>query len=126
MNGMTDTEFMTSEEKYMVLRQWQIFLKKLREVDYLLVVGADYGQFPISLDKPFTERLYKYLSLHEGFIAHFNRRGFISARFGTAADTAETLRLMKDGFCGSGYRDIHNAMIEALNNNAGQAMLNEV
>lgn len=120
----TDTEFMTADDKALVLAQWVRFLSRLREVDYTQVIGADYGQFPVSLDKPFTDRLYKYLSLHEGFIAHYNRRGFLSARFGTAADTFETIDQMRRGFVGSGYRDIHNAMLEAMAGNMGQAILN--
>lgn len=121
---MTDTEFMTAKEKEMVLSQWKTFLKKLRAVDYTKQVGADYGSYPAELEKAFTDRLYKHLSLHEGFIAHYNRRGFLSARFGTATDTAETIYQMRRGFVGSGYRDIHEAMLEALNNNQGQAILN--
>ena len=121
---MTDTEFMTAAEKEMVLSQWRVFLKKLRAVDYTKQTAADYGYYPTELEKAFTDRLYKHLSLHEGFIAHYNRRGFLSARFMTAEDTAETIDQMRRGFVGSDYRDIHEAMLEALNNNQGQAILN--
>jgi hypothetical protein len=107
-----------------VLAQWRNFLNKLRQVNYLAMTGADYGNFPTALDKPFTERLYKHLSGHLSFIAHYNRRGFLSARFGTAADTAETIEEMRRSFVGSGYRDIHTAMLAELAGNAGQAVLN--
>ncbi len=53
-----DTEFMTAKDKALVLKQWERFLKNgLRQQD-------------------FSDRLYKHLSLHCMFIAHFDRYGF--------------------------------------------------
>ena len=107
---MTDTEFMKADEKELVLKQWRTFLRKLLEADLEQQTGADYGYFPSSLDKPFTDRLYKHLSLHCGFIAHYNRRGFLSARFGSAEAIRETLHQLDASWPYPGFRDLNEAM----------------
>jgi hypothetical protein len=110
----TDCEFMSAKEKELVLKQWRTFLKKLIEADFLEVTSCDYGQYPSSLDKPFTERLYKHLSLHCGFIAHYSRRGFLSSRFGNSATIQETIRQLEQGIPYPGFMDLNKAMVDSL------------
>lgn len=110
----TDAEFMSAKEKEMVLKQWKTFIKALLSCDFNALTGADYGYYPTSLDKPFTDRLYKHLSLHCGFIAHYNRRGFIHARFGNKEVLQETIEQLRGAFVMVDYRDIHQAMLEEL------------
>jgi len=65
-----DTEFMSAREKELVLKAWVRFLKHgLRSED-------------------FSRRLYDYLHLHCGFIAHYNRRGFYDEYFESGETTA--------------------------------------
>ena len=67
----------------------------------------------------FTKDLYKDLSLHWGFIAHYNQSGFYSARFAEARGLSYTLEQIKkptqwvfvdDNTSGNG--DLHKAMHE--------------
>ena len=60
MPGFKDSEFMTAREKDLVLSQWKRFVER----------GFSFEHF--------TDRIYKHLSLHCSFIAHFNRSGFFS------------------------------------------------
>jgi len=53
-----DSPFLTADEKKNVLHDWNRFIKN----------GYAWSCF--------TDRIYKHLSLHCGFIAHFNRIGF--------------------------------------------------
>ena len=53
-----DVHFMTALEKKNVLRDWQRFIRN--------------GYSGVS----FTSRLYDHLSIHSGYIAHYNRAGF--------------------------------------------------
>ncbi len=57
---LKDSEFMTTEQKKKVVRQWDKFIE---------------GGFSFHL---FTDAIYQHLSLHCGFIAHYNRLGFYS------------------------------------------------
>jgi len=113
----TDAEFMSAKEKELVLKQWKSFLKALSTCDFGAQQGADYGYFPAQLDKPFTDRLYKHLSLHCGFIAHYNRLGFLSSRFSHAEVIQETIEQMQRVYVMSDYRDLHQAMMAELRNN---------
>jgi len=74
-NGFKDTKFMTSFEKDKVLDDWEKFLKS--EFD---------PQF-------FTDELYQHLTLHAGFIAHFNRGGFYNNYFQNAENTLRFLKM---------------------------------
>lgn len=124
-----DEHFMTAEDKRIVLKQWRSFLTKLQSVaqdprGYHTVQEADYGHYPMALDKPFTERLYHHLTLHCEFIAHYNRRGFLGTYF---AVPRRTLKFLSQ-FDGHGelrsieygrytwhlgtYEDINQAMID--------------
>lgn len=114
----TDSEFMSAKEKEMVLKQWRTFLKALSNANLANQTGSDYGYFPTELDRPFTDRLYKHLSLHCGFIAHYNRRGFLAARFGSPEAIEETISQLKSAFIQNEYRDIHMAMLSELAKNA--------
>jgi len=65
---MKDVQFMTATQKRNTLKAWERFLKNgLKEKD-------------------FTEALYKHLSLHCSFIAHYNRGGFYSTYFTSPID----------------------------------------
>jgi len=61
---MKDSQFMTADEKRLVLKQWETFLKH----------GCKDGHF--------TNRLYKHLINNCSFIAHYDRWGFFAEYFG--------------------------------------------
>src|SRR5258708_36759746 len=100
-----DTEFMSACGKELVRKAWVRFLKHgLRSED-------------------FSRRLYDYLHLHCGFIAHYNRRGFYDEYFESGETTACFLsQFDKRGECRSvesgiwlsngEYEDLAKAMIE--------------
>jgi hypothetical protein len=70
---MKDAKFMSAKEKESVLSQWIRFTKNgFRRED-------------------FTESLYKHLSLHCAFIAHYNREGFFATYFERPETTAQFL-----------------------------------
>jgi hypothetical protein len=100
---------MPAEEKEKALRDW----KKFIEHDFDL--------------KYFTERLYKHISLHCEFIAHFNRHGFYDSYFANPESTIKFLHQFDRDFgCVSveygstrwlsseDYADINTAMVGAL------------
>ncbi len=96
------SEFMTIREKELVLKTWLRFLGN----------GLRF--------KDFTDRLYKHLHLHCGFIAHYDRPGFYETYFENGEDTVRFLsrfdkreNLQSVGYGGSGeYEDLARAMIE--------------
>lgn len=61
--SFADSQFMTAEEKRLVLKQWKTFLKH----------GCKRQHF--------TSRLYKHLINHCSFIAHYNQGGFYRTYF---------------------------------------------
>jgi hypothetical protein len=63
MYQFTDSEFMTAKDKELVIRQWETFLNN----------GLQ--------RKHFTDRLYKHLTLHCSFIAHYSIHGFYQTYF---------------------------------------------
>lgn len=73
MAELKDTQFMSAVEKVRVLKQWETFLK--------------YG----CQEKHFLKALYKHLTLHCSFIAHYNRQGFYYTYFENGEDTAHFL-----------------------------------
>ena len=111
---MTETnfqtvEFMMAEEKERVLKDWKRFIK---------------SGFP---EKFFTKRLYKHLTLHCSFIAHYDRAGFYSTYFHNPEDAVRFLRQFDKDFdymgieCGMKYwvrrgdfRDLNLAMCEEI------------
>ena len=73
MADMKDTEFLSAKEKVQVLKAWKRFLESGCRRDY------------------FTEAVYKHLTLHCCFIAHFNRAGFYDTYFEHGDDLAHFL-----------------------------------
>jgi hypothetical protein len=69
----SDTKFMTAEEKAKTLRDWERFLRR----------GL--------LFRNFSKRLYKHLTLHCSFIAHYSREGFHGHYFRDPAMTQKFL-----------------------------------
>ncbi len=83
MSGFKDSEFMTSREKELVLSQWKRFVER----------GFSFEHF--------TDRIYKHLSLHCSFIAHFNRNGFFSTYF---ENPEATIRFLNQFDSDHGFR----------------------
>jgi hypothetical protein len=113
----SDAQYMSGADKALVLRQWKSFLKALANADLGQLEGADYGYYPRSLEHVFTDRLYKFLSCYSGFIAHYNRRGFLSARFTTQEEilsSFETLRTRTYNGGYSDYADLGRALAQEL------------
>jgi len=101
-----DAQFMSAREKLLVLKAWVRFLKNgLRRED-------------------FSDRLYKHLTNHCSFIAHYDRAGFYATYFENGEDTTRFLsQFDKCGDCLSveygaswwlhgDYEDVNGAMIE--------------
>ena len=106
-----DSEFMTAREKRLVLANWKRFLKHgLKE-------------------KHFTKRLYNYLHLHLGFIAHYNIGGFYATYFEHGAEPigfhathfehgADTIEFFKrfsettQNYWAKDYKDLNTAMLD--------------
>ena len=107
-----DSQFMTAEEKRKVLRDWERFL-----------AGGCSRQ-------DFTKSLYRHLTLHCSFIAHYDIHGFYAEYFNHGDDTARFLsqfdrtkgcRSIEYGEdywirncndVSSQYYDINNAMVD--------------
>jgi hypothetical protein len=93
----TDAQFMTAQEKALVLKDWERFLGHgLRKAH-------------------FTRRLYQHLHLHCGFIAHYNIDGFYSTYF----EAGQEIERFFEHFCSytaqnfgayAEYDDLHVAM----------------
>lgn len=68
-----DSKHMSAREKRLVLKSWMRFLERgLRFED-------------------FSDRLYKHLTLHCSFIAHYDRHGFYATYFNRGEDTVRFL-----------------------------------
>jgi hypothetical protein len=80
-----DSQFMTSRDKELVLVQWKRFVE---------------GGFSF---EHFTDRIYKHLSLHASFIAHFDRRGFFSTYFEDPEATTKFLNQFDSDY---GFRSV--------------------
>ena len=103
--AFADSEFMSAREKALALKAWVRFLKNgLRRED-------------------FSDRLYKHLIYHCGFIAHYSRAGYYATYFENGEDTTRFLsQFDKRGECRSVeyggswfdglYEDLRRAMIE--------------
>jgi hypothetical protein len=73
MVELTDTKLMTAEQKKVVLRQWERFLRGgLRAED-------------------FSKALYDHLLQHCSFIAHYDIHGFYDTYFSSGDDTVHFL-----------------------------------
>ena len=82
---MTETnfksvKFMTAKEKEAILRGWKRFIKS----------GFD--------QRFFTKRLYKHLTLHCSFIAHYDKAGFYSTYFHDPEDAVRFIRQFDKDF----------------------------
>lgn len=111
--NFTNAEFLTIQEKELTYKQQVSFInwladgKKSEET-----IGSDYGgQIDPKGYRLFTDRVYKHLSLHCGFIAYYNRAGFFGTYFNSGIDT-ETFfdNLISDGGYGD-TQDLTTAMI---------------
>lgn len=109
---------MTAEEKQKVFKQWQGFLQFLSSKEWgewnKKQGGSDYG---MEAPKVFTKQLYNHLSLHCGYIAHYNIHGFYSEYFGGGEnDLQRFFRNFEGGYssacCWGDYEDIGRAMID--------------
>jgi len=104
----TDSQFMPADEKRRVYRAWTRFFKH----------GLQYRHF--------TKALYKHLTLHSGFIAHYNRQTFHHLYF---SDGEELTRFLDQFDRASGclgaetgstlwltgtHADLNNAMVDAV------------
>jgi hypothetical protein len=108
MVGFKDVHFMSAREKELVLAQWKRFIER----------GFGFEHF--------TDRIYKHLTLHCSFIAHFDRSGFYSTyfenpeatiRFLNQFDSDSGLRSAEYGstwWLEGDYADINSAMCEAV------------
>lgn len=103
--GFRDAEFMTSREKTQVLRDWERFIESGFE------------------RRRFTERLYKHLTLHCSFIAHYNIAGFYDVYFAEKKNTGRFIDQFTSGISSEygmdywlkgSYEDINNAMCEVM------------
>ncbi len=84
-----DSEFLSAKEKALILKQWKRFLTN----------GLRFGDF--------TDRLYKHLSLHCMFIAHYSRDGFYSTYF---EDPESTIKFLHQFDADYRYRSIEYGM----------------
>lgn len=103
--GFRDAEFMTAREKAQVLTDWDRFIESSFERRY------------------FTDRLYKHLTLHCSFIAHYNIAGFYDVYFGEKRSTGRFIDQFTNGISSEygmdywlrgSYKDINNAMCEVM------------
>ena len=103
---LTDTKFMTAEEKKKVLKQWEAFLES----------GCKKERF--------TKLLYHHLIDHCSFIAHYDINGFYSTYFESGDDILYFLAQFDDSKgptrsiefgmawnCHEDYRDINSEMV---------------
>lgn len=82
MEKYTSVEFMKAIDKQKVAKNWEVFMKYLANGEHRkyneTAEGSDYGtQAP----KEFSKALYLHLSLHCGYIAHYNQHGFYDTYF---------------------------------------------
>ena len=85
MSEFKDSEFMIARDKELVLAQWKRFVER----------GFSFEHF--------TDRIYKHLSLHASFIAHFDRPGFFSTYF---EDPETTIRFLNQFDSDYGFRSV--------------------
>jgi hypothetical protein len=106
-----DAEFMTAKDKELTFKQWKSFLKFLASPEWTSSndknTGSDYG---LVAPRTFTDRIYKHLSLHCGFIAHYNIHGFYSTYF--SGDIADLRRFFSHIESWGDTKDLTDAMLE--------------
>ena len=90
---MKDVSFMTAKDKELILKQWETFIKNGMQL------------------KHFTDRLYKHLSLHCGFIAHYDINGFYHTYFDNPSGiTVFFDNLFNQRYLSEDYADLLEAM----------------
>lgn len=90
-------QFMTAEEKEKVVKAMKSFLK------------SDFSK------TTFTDRLYKHLTLHCGFIAHFNIHGYFDTYFTSPEGKVRWANMLcNERFCHEDYRDINAVLIDMV------------
>ncbi len=103
--GFKDEQFMTAGDKALVFRDWERFIE----------FGFD--------RRHFTGRLYKHLTLHCSFIAHYDIGGFYEVYFGEKRNTGRFIDQFTTGISAEygmdywlrgGYEDINKAMCELM------------
>lgn len=103
--GFRDEEFMTASEKAQVFRDWEGFIESGFE------------------RRHFTDRLYKHLTLHCSFIAHYNIDGFYDVYFNEKRNTGRFIDQFTSGISSEynmdhwlrgSYGDINNAMCNVM------------
>jgi len=77
---LKDSEFMTVEEKKIVLKQWRKFLE-----------GG-------MVEKDFSKKLYHHLSYHCSFIAHYDQYGFYRTYFDNPEQSIRFLKQFDKDF----------------------------
>ncbi len=107
-------KFMSAEERRAVLRDWEKFLRNM-------VKGG--GQVS---ERLFTKRLYRHLTLHCSFIAHYDKAGFFGTYFDNQKDALKffsqfdkeagcrSIEYGADWWMSGDYEDINNVMCEAF------------
>ncbi len=105
---LKDSEFLTAQEKALILKQWKRFIEN------------DFRQ------EDFTKKIYDHLHLHCSFIAHFNREGFYHTYFENPEDTIRFIRQFDSDFglksveygalwwIQGDYSDVNNAMCQVM------------
>ena len=108
--NFTDAEFLTAKEKELTYKQWCQFIDWLATDKKMEDTGFDL----------FSKRVYQHLSLHCGFIAHYDRHGFFCTYFTCPEDTQTFFdNLVTDGGYGD-TQDLTTAMIEYYQAKRGQ------
>lgn len=110
MTEFSDAKYMSARDKGILLKQWKRFLRTSFDRD------------------AFTSRIYKHLTLHCSFIAHYDRAGFYSVYFDDMkAMTRRFIRQFTSGvsaeyggtwWLDGDMSDINRAMIEEMKLNA--------
>ena len=104
-DGFRDVEFMTAGEKAQVFRDWERFIESSFDRKY------------------FTGRLYKHLTLHCSFIAHYDLAGFYDVYFGEKRNTGRFIDQFTSGISSEygmdywlrgSHEDINHAMCEVM------------
>lgn len=108
-------EFMTAKDKEKALKSWARFLNALA-IDNGETKRDRHGNEMPALFSKFTDRLYEHLSLHCGFIAHYDRFGFFSTYFTEGDDIATFIDRFESGARSSmtDYEDINGALLKVL------------
>jgi hypothetical protein len=115
----TDTKFMSAKDKELMVKDWERFIKALAQGDLGTVTQTEYG----AISKKFTKRIYLHVSLHCGFIAHYNISGFYGEYFDRPEDTVRFIDQWdrskgcppaEMGGCLPEYQDVNIAMMDIV------------